>query len=156
MEVYTNNLWLILLPLMPNLFYFTLIKLEDKPKEEKPRPWVKIYTVFERVGVLLLCILILLFDVTKTESIRVYSLAAIGIISILYYICWMRFFNDRRFITLYRNLLFIPIPMALFASLYFIAVSFYLSSNYILYAALIFAFTHIPLSLHNLKLSKQK
>ncbi len=135
-----------LIILLPNLL-FMLYPPKDMPGQKEKEPlWL---TVLENIGRIICFLYPIVFGVDVSNAIRLNSaLPYVMALCILAYYClWARYFiHGRRFALLFRPLFFLPIPMAVFPALYFLALSILLQSLIMGVAAAIFAASHIALS----------
>jgi hypothetical protein len=105
-----------------------------------------ILRTLESLGRLSVFFLSIFYTVEIKDIADVIAAAVMGILLILYYICWIRFFwNQRQVKLLYQPLGFIPIPMAVLSAGYLLLSSIILDGWLILITAAMFAAGHLPL-----------
>ena len=133
--------------LLPNLL-FMAYPPKDMPNQTGKEPvWL---TVLENIGRIACFLYPITFgaDISmalKSGSIMVYLMAAFIFV---YYILWVRYFvRGRKFALLFEPLYFIPVPMAVFPASYFLALGLLLQSTLMILAAIVFAASHISISL---------
>lgn len=146
------NFWIILLLLLPTVVFVVSPPANTPTDQTRPKGW-NVVLVLERIGQIGVFILPLLFAFSVNTQLKQYALVAMIIFILLYYFCWARYFiGGRQFALLYENLLFIPIPMAIFPVLYCLAASIILNSCLYTSAALLLAIGHVMESLYVSKL----
>ncbi|HBQ64321.1 MAG TPA: hypothetical protein DD727_05255 [Clostridiales bacterium] len=100
----------------------------------------------ESIGRLSVFFLSIFYLVAIKDLLDVIAAAVMGVLLILYYLCWIRYFRKgREEILLYQPLGFLPIPMALLTIGYLLLSAVILDSVLMLISTLLFAAGHIPL-----------
>ena len=88
-------------------------------------------------------------------TVAMTSLATMVVTVTIYYACWVRYVRrGREYGLLFAPLGPLPLPMALLPMAYFVAMSAFLSSPYLLTAALLFAAGHVYMSKQELARSR--
>lgn len=137
------------LVLAPN-FVFFLKRPVNIPAKQLKEPLV--FMVLERLGQLG-CFLSPVFYPIKLSGIsEIFGICGMGLMLLIYYIGWVRFFTrNREYRWLFYPLFSIPVPLALSPVMYFFLSSVILHSLPMLISSLILAAGHIPISLKNYK-----
>lgn len=126
-----------LLAMVPNFAYMLLAPNEDI---EKDREKTRINA--EELSRDFFAFFLVAFTTQNKASI-VYLIIAFIFLA-LYYYTWFRYFkNGKKREYLYSSLSFVPLPLAVFPSLYFAFISLYLNNSLALGLCLLFAFFHI-------------
>lgn len=148
-KIYPVNLILIALVLLPNILPLVFPPVNIPAESPKPQLW-NIVTALEWIGRVAVFILPL-FGVIKIDSIeKRIILAAMILCIVIYYIGWGKYMAvGRDFKLLFEPLSFIPVPMAVFPTLYLILAGMLLNSWPVSSAAVVFAVGHILESLRN-------
>lgn len=145
------NFWIVLLLLLPNILFALFPPIDNTADETRPKAW-NIILLLERLGQIGVFTLPMLFAFKVDTLLKKYALAAMIIFILLYYICWTRYFmGGRQFSLLYKNLFFIPIPMAVFPVLYCLSASIIFNAWIYTSSAISLAIGHIPESLYAAK-----
>ncbi|RXZ81743.1 hypothetical protein EBB07_13905 [Paenibacillaceae bacterium] len=130
--------------LLPNLMFFKFPP-QNMPSEQNKK-WI--FTAAEgigRVGVILFPLFLSIHIQTTYEII---SLLVMLLSLMMYYVGWIRYFrNDRQYKLLFAPLWGIPVPLAIFPSLYFLFAAVLTHSYGLFIFSVILAIGHIPNSL---------
>lgn len=132
--------------LMPNLIYigFPPRNLPDVKKNHT----ILILKSAEGIGRFGVIVLPIFSSIHKEEQYEFLSLVGMTVFLLLYYFGWMRYFRGKReYKLLYSPMFGIPVPLAVFPTLYFMSASFVLHSPLLFLSNLILAIGHIPISL---------
>lgn len=134
---------LILLPSVS--FAFLSPRNMPVPAEKKEHPLLLAAEMLGRIGTMLLP---LFYGVQLDRWYEAAALAGMGLFLLLYYLVWIYYYiNGRNFARLFAPLWRIPVPLAVFPSVYFLLSSAILHSVTLLAASLIFGTAHIAISL---------
>ena len=133
--------------LMPNLL-FILYPPKGMPSQKQKEPmWL---TALENIGRIVCFLYPIIFGTDvfialKSGNIMVDLLIALVL---AYYALWVRYFvSGRKFALLFQPSFFLPVPMAVFPASYFLALAILLHSPKMILAAIVFAASHISISL---------
>ncbi len=131
----------IMLVMLPNIFYFLFppVNTPDMPHDRG-----HIINIMENISrIIFIVLLIFMVNGRKVETISPYT-AVMLVLLLLYYWLWSRYFTGgRNYSLLNEKLLFIPVPMAVFPALYFIAAALWLGNIPAAAAAAIFGIAHV-------------
>ena len=129
--------------LVPNLFFFIFRPTDVPALKKDPLALV----IFENAGRIACFVLPFVFGEQVFKSQFDFIFAAMLLCAAFYYACWIRYFSGkRRFKLLFKPLLFIPIPMAVFPFMYFLLMAVWLKSIPMGIAVFVFGIGHIPIS----------
>jgi hypothetical protein len=134
-----------LLVLLPNLLavFFPARKQLDKSGRPDPKQ-LKLFTAVERIGQAACFVLPFFYRLDFSSVKGGIALAVMALALAVYYAGWVRYLLLGRDEALfYRSLLCIPLPMAVMPVVYFLAASLFLSSVWLLLAAIILGVGHI-------------
>jgi len=142
-----QNICIVIVLLLPNVLTIFLPPIDMPKIDRRPANWF-IIILLERIGQIGIFVLPFFLKLSIDTDIKRYVLAASIILIIMYYICWVRFFfSGRLYHLFYKDLLFIPIPMAILPILYCLGISILLNSWVYGIITFIFALGHISESL---------
>jgi hypothetical protein len=141
--------------MLPSLTFFVFLPPVNKPhapQKSGPLP----LTVLERIGqAACLIVLIISRDYFNTRKWDIWLTLCI-VCLLIYYGLWIRYVaRGRDYALLWKPLLFIPVPMAVFPAAVFIFAAIWGQSVWLGIAAALFASGHIPISLQNFRQSVQ-
>ena len=137
--------------LLPNIFFF-IIKPNKLPKVQPKVNFLA--SLLENIGRIGCLVLPLIFGLDVERSPFNIFTAIMIFAVIMYYICWIRyFFKGRTYSLLFKPLGLIPIPLAVFPAIYFIALSFWIQSPILGVLAVIFTIAHLHNSWQNYKIT---
>ena len=143
MSLFPLSLLITAAVLLPNLLYIFFPPKNVQAQGKEPI----VFVLFERIGQIAMFLSPMLSEMLFDPPYRIAMFAIMGWFLILYYICWLRYMlRGRDFRMLFAPFLKIPIPMAVFPVLYFIAASVFLMSPVLLVSTIIFAVGHLYLS----------
>lgn len=128
--------------MVPNLIYYLKMRNKsDVPASNKSAPtFIKIIENIGRLGILITPIF---FSLNLDNRFSLFFLLLCLLFLSLYYIAWLRhFLSGSNQIDLRKRLL-IPLPLAVYPSLYLICSSYLLSSIPMLIFSVVFAIAHI-------------
>jgi hypothetical protein len=128
--------------MVPNLIYYLKMRNKgDVPASNKSAPtFIKIIENIGRLGILITPIF---FSLNLDNRFSLFFLLLCMLFLSLYYIAWLRhFLSGSNQIDLRKRLL-IPLPLAVYPSLYLICSSYLLSSIPMLIFSVVFAIAHI-------------
>lgn len=152
-EFYFINIVLIGVIILPNLLFVFFPPKDSPGRENKRTVFWKSITVIENIGRIGVFILPLFWEIHFDENFIILIFMVLFVL--IYYATWLRYIiKGRRYISLFEPIYFIPVPMAIFPSLYFILTGILLNSYLIIIFSIIFAFSHIMESLRNYSLAK--
>ncbi|MEC0090999.1 hypothetical protein [Paenibacillus macquariensis] len=144
MGVHIEGIIAIVLILLPNII-FTFLPPTDVPTNLRTTPIT--LTVLEQAGRIACLTLPIMFGIKIAEQHMNFIVILMGVCIVLYYICWIHFFiNGRVYDQLFKPLVFIPVPMAVFPALYFVLMGVWLESLIFLIPAVLFSIGHIVAS----------
>lgn len=132
---------IVVLLLIPSLSLLVL-KPQHAPEQKESPPLIP--TVLDyagRIG----CIVALLFSSEEFGRLDVNMwLPLVYVFLLLYYVCWLRYlYGGRTHYLLYKPLLRIPVPMAVFPALMFLCAGLWCGSLLLVFMSLVFAAGHI-------------
>lgn len=138
--------------LLPNIIYI-FFPPQNVPAENKDAG--RFFTVMEYIGqVALIALLVVSRDSFHGRAFDVWAVLMVICIAV-YYGLWLRYFlGGRQASLLYRPLLALPVPMAVFPVFAFAFAGVWGNSLFLLAASAVFALGHIPNSLRKAKLFK--
>ncbi len=142
-KIYPTNIIITLAVLMPNILFFIFKPINIPNEESKTLVWVVI-GIFENIGRILTFVLPLFWEITLIGKNRKIVLILMGMVLIIYYLGWIRyFFNGRKYNLLFDPIFFIPLPMAICPILFLLLSGVLIKSWSMVIASLIFAIAHI-------------
>lgn len=135
------NLWIIALPLLPNLLFFVL------PARGmvtfRAAPWLETAEGVSRMGTFILP----LVAKNRYDPSKLPLLVVMLILMVVYYAGWIRYLlQGREYRLLFAPLFGIPLPLAICPVLYFLLAAVLLSSWPMFAFAVVFAATHVRIS----------
>ena len=131
--------------MVPNIFHYLKIRNKsDVPSSNKSAP--TLIKIIENIGRLGILITPLFYSLNLDNSFSIYFLVLSLLFLLLYYVAWLRYFMSGSNQIDLRKSLLIPLPLAVYPSLYFICSSYLLSSIPMLISSLVFAIGHIWVS----------
>lgn len=144
-----TGLLLAVLILVPNLLIYIFPPTNILSKVDAGL----LFTLLERVGQVA-CIFILIMSKENYQSINIDSLFALfGLFILFYYGLWIRYVvKGHDFKLLFKSILFIPIPMAIFPVFAFFFMALWIQSTYLLLAVFVLSIGHFVNSWHMYKL----
>jgi hypothetical protein len=143
-----------ILILLPNLFFF-LFPPRNMPELKNKEPLV--FTILENIGRFACFLYPIVFGNDVAALLANAFLYIMIACAALYYVCWMRYFlGGREFSLLFKPLWRLPVPMAVFPAVYFLALAILLKSILMGAAALVFTLSHISISFMTWKQVKHK
>ncbi len=138
------SLIITILVLIPNIF-FSLKKTVNKPSNLPKEPLI--LTIIENIGRYGVFIIPLFYKIDVSGMLEIVDVAAMGLMLLLYYACWIRYFrNGGDFKWMFLPFMKIPIPLAISPVIYFMLSSIILHSLPMLIFSLLLAAGHIPIS----------
>ncbi|WP_117169478.1 hypothetical protein [Paraliobacillus sediminis] len=143
-----TGLLLAVLILVPNLLILIFPPTNKLSKSDAGF----LFTLLERVGQVS-CIFILVMSKENYQSINIDSLFVLfGLCILFYYGLWIRYVvKGHDFKLLYKPIVLIPIPMAVFPVFAFFFVSLWSQSTYLVLAVILLAVGHFVNSWHTYK-----
>jgi hypothetical protein len=128
--------------MVPNLIYYLKMRNKsDVPASNKSAPtFIKIIENIGRLGILITPIF---FSLNLDNRFSLFFLLLCLLFLSLYYIAWLRHFMSGSNQIDLRKRLLIPLPLAVYPSLYLICSSYLLSSIPMLIFSVVFAIAHI-------------
>ena len=141
------------LTLLPSFTFFLFFPPVGKPSVSQRREPLSL-TILERVGQAgCLVVLVISKGWFDTRSFDVW-LALCIVCLLVYYGLWIRYLSHGRdYALLYKPLLFIPVPMAVFPVAVFGFAAVWGQSIWLGIAAALFASGHVPISVMNSRLT---
>lgn len=138
--------------LLPNIIYL-FFPPQNIPQDIKGAG--RFFAVMEHMGqIALIVLLVVSRDSFDGRAFDVWAVLMVICIAV-YYALWLRYFlGGRQARLLYRPLLSLPVPMAVFPVFAFAFSGVWGNSLFLLAASAVFALGHIPNSLHKAKLFK--
>lgn len=134
----------VLLPMLPNLFYFLFPPVNVPPAAANGAKILDIIESICRIGFMLL--LIFLVNGQKVNFRSAYLIFML-IFLLLYYALWIKYFvGGRDYQLLGQSFLFIPGPMAVFPVMYFVLASLWLGNFPAGIVTVLFGIVHIIIS----------
>jgi hypothetical protein len=131
--------------MVPNIIYYLIIRNKsDIPSSNKSAP--TLIKIIENIGRLGILITPLFYSLNLDNSFSIYFLLLCLLFLLLYYVAWLRYFMSGSNQIDLRKSLLIPLPLAVYPSLYLICSSYLLSSTPMLISSLVFAIGHIWVS----------
>jgi hypothetical protein len=131
--------------MVPNIIYYLKIRnTSDVPSSNKSAP--TLIKMIENIGRLGILITPLFYSLNLDNSFSIYFLVLSLLFLLLYYVAWLRYFMSGSNQIDLRKRLLIPLPLAVYPSLYLICSSYLLSSIPMLIFSLVFAIGHISVS----------
>lgn len=130
-----------ILVLLPNLI-FIFFQPRDIPKSLPSPP--PVFTLLERAGQVACFTLPIVFG--RLIAAQPPGLPAIGmaLCLLIYYGCWVRYYSSgQTFSVLFKPLLGIPVPMAVFPALYFLLLGAWVHSWLFVVPACLFTVGHL-------------
>lgn len=136
--------------LLPNIIYL-FFPPQNVPESKKDAGLF--FTVLERVGQIVLIVLLAVsHDSLDGRAFDVWAVLMVVCIAV-YYGLWLRYFlKGRQYGMLYRPMLTLPVPMAVFPVFAFAFAGVWGNSLLLLAASVVFALGHIPNSLRKARL----
>lgn len=134
------------LVMLPSVsFMFLSPRNVPAPDGSRVHPVLSAVETAGRVGTI---VLPLFYPVCLNHGYEAAALAGMAVCLLLYYAVWMVYYRrGRDFARLFAPLWGIPVPLAVFPSVYFLLASFLLHAVPLLAAGLIFGAAHIAVSL---------
>jgi hypothetical protein len=138
------SLIITILVLIPNIF-FALKKPANKPSNLPKEPLV--LTIIENIGRYGVFVIPLFYKIDLSGVLEIVAIAAMALMLLLYYVCWMRYFKSGSdFKWMFLPFMKIPVPLAISPVIYFTLSSVILHSIPMLIFSILLAAGHIPIS----------
>jgi hypothetical protein len=135
------GLIIILLPLLPNIVFFSSPS-QDVPSNLKDGGMI--INILEHGGRILYCSTMILLKYKPTVNFKWYYLIGMGICLLLYYVLWGRYFlNGQNFHSLFEKVGGIPIPMAILPVLYYLLAALWFINVPGIVTIILFGIGHI-------------
>ncbi len=131
--------------LLPNILYF----LKRRGKSDDRASHVSVSTsveISENIGRLGILVIPIFYSLNLNHRFSLYFMILCLLFLSLYYIAWLRYFIGGSHHIDLRRRLFVPLPLAVYPSLFLICSSYLLSSILMLMFSLVFAIAHIWVS----------
>ncbi|WP_405116258.1 hypothetical protein MHH28_15095 [Paenibacillus sp. FSL K6-1217] len=130
-----------ILVLLPNLI-FIVFPPRRVPGSLASTPLI--FTLLERAGQIACLTLPIVYGrMIAAQSLGV-SAILMALCLLIYYGCWVRYYRSgRAFAALFKPLLGVPVPMAVFPALYFLLLGVWLQSWLFIVPACLFAVGHL-------------
>lgn len=135
--------------LLPNALFLIFKPVDDLLDETDKSKQMQFMENLERLGQAGSFLLPFFYDFQLTTQVGKIALTCMALSLCLYYLCWGRYFlQRRRFIWLYKPLWGIALPMAVFPVLFLFAASVALRSLPLAAATAVLAVGHLSVSAH--------
>jgi hypothetical protein len=131
--------------LLPNILYF----LKRRGESDERANIVSVSTIAEiseNIGRLGILVIPIFYSLNLNNRYSLYFMILCLLFLSLYYIGWLRYFIGGSHQIDLRERLFVPLPLAVYPSLFLICSSYLLSSIPMLMFSLVFAIAHIWVS----------
>ncbi len=136
-----SNLWILALPMLPNLLF--LVLPARGMVAFKATPWLESVEGVSRMGTFLLPLIVK----KRYSSSKLPLLIAMLLLMGVYYVGWFRYFLlGREYGLLFAPLFGIPLPLAVCPVLYFLMAAVLLGSWPMFGFAAVFAVSHMQIS----------
>lgn len=144
MGIYIKGIIIVVLILLPNVLFYIFPTQTAVPNLKSPP---MLLTIIEQIGRMACLIVPIVLGKQIAEQRMSIFVILMGVCLIIYYVSWWMYFtHGREFVDLFSPLGFIPVPMAVFPSLYFLLLGVWLRSPYMIATATVFAIAHITIS----------
>lgn len=144
MGIHFKGILVILLPLLPNIFFY-IFPTKNVPGNLNSVP--AIFTIIEQVGRIACFVIPVVFGKKIAEQKNSYLVILMVICLLIYYIRWILYFaTGREFYDLFKPIGLIPIPMAIFPLMYLILLGIWVESPFFIASAMLFSIGHIVVS----------